>query len=67
MSAYVDDETVELLREQQERQRFDRRGWKTAYRADVDVVFWRPGGSPEDPTIMVGALLAGNAVWPPCQ
>ena len=48
----VDEETVELLREQQERQRFQRRGWKTAYRADLDLVFCRPGGSPEDPTII---------------
>jgi len=48
----VDEETVALLREQQERQRFQRRAWKTAYRADLDLVFCRPGGSPEDPTII---------------
>jgi len=48
----IDDETVALLHEQQERQRFQRRAWKTAYRADLDLVFCRPGGSPEDPTII---------------
>ena len=45
----VDEETIALLREQHERQRFDRRAWGTAYRADLDLVFCRPGGSPEDP------------------
>jgi integrase len=48
----VDEETIELLREQQERQRFDRRARGAAYRADLDLVFCRPGGLPEDPTIM---------------
>jgi hypothetical protein len=45
----VDEETIALLREQHEQQRFDRRAWGTAYRADLDLVFCRPGGSPEDP------------------
>ena len=48
----VDDETIALLREQQERQRFDRRAWGTGYRADLDLVFCRPGGSPEDPNVI---------------
>ena len=48
----VDDETIVLLREQHERQRFDRRAWGNAYRADLDLVFCRPGGSPEDPNVI---------------
>lgn len=40
------------LREQHERQRFDRRAWGEAYRADLDLVFCRPGGSPEDPNVI---------------
>ena len=44
----VDQETIALLHEQQERQRFDRRAWGTGYRADLDLVFCRPGGSAED-------------------
>ena len=48
----VDQETIALLREQQERQRFDRRAWGTGYRADLDLVFCRPGGSAEDPNVI---------------
>jgi integrase len=48
----VDDETIVLLREQHERQRFDRRAWGPAYRSDLDLVFCRPGGSPEDPNVI---------------
>jgi hypothetical protein len=48
----VDEETIALLREQQERQRFDRRAWGTGYRADLGLVFCRPGGSAEDPNIL---------------
>lgn len=48
----VDDETIALLREQHERQLFDRRAWGAAYRADLDLVFCRPGGVPEDPNVI---------------
>jgi len=48
----LDEETIALLREQHERQRFDRRACGLAYRADLDLVFSRPGGSPEDPNII---------------
>ncbi len=48
----VDEETIALLREQQERQRFDRRAWGSGYRADLDLVFCRPEGSAEDPNII---------------
>ena len=48
----VEEETIALLREQQERQRFDRRAWGPAYRADLDLVFCRPGGSPHDPNVI---------------
>ena len=48
----VDEETIALLREQNERQRFDRRACGSAYRADLDLVFCRPGGSPEDPNVI---------------
>jgi integrase len=48
----VDEETIALLREQHGRQRFERRAWGTAYRADLDLVFCRPGGSPEDPNVI---------------
>jgi len=45
-------ETVDLLREQRERQLFERRAWGKGYRADLDLVFCRPGGSPEDPNVV---------------
>ena len=48
----LDGETVDLLREQRERQLFERRAWGKAYRADLDLVFCRPGGSPEDPNVI---------------
>jgi integrase len=48
----LDEETVALLREQQERQRFDRHASGSAYRTDLDLVFCRPGGSPEDPNVI---------------
>lgn len=48
----LDDETVALLREQQERQRFDRHASGSSYRTDLDLVFCRPGGSPEDPNVI---------------
>ena len=48
----VDGETIALLREQQERQLFDRRACGAAYRADLDLVFCRPGGSPHDPNVI---------------
>jgi integrase len=48
----VDGETIALLREQQERQLFDRRACGPAYRADLDLVFCRPGGSPRDPNVI---------------
>jgi integrase len=45
-------ETVDLLREQRERQLFERRKWGKAYRVDLDLVFCRPGGIPEDPNVI---------------
>jgi integrase-like protein len=48
----LDPETVEMLDEQRERQRFDRRAWGDAYRSDLDLVFCRPDGSPEDPDVI---------------
>lgn len=48
----VDEETIALLCEQQERQLFDRRACGAAYRADLDLVFCRPGGLPEDPNVI---------------
>ncbi|HTE83937.1 MAG TPA: site-specific integrase, partial [Dehalococcoidia bacterium] len=48
----LDDETVDLLREQRERQLFERRKWGKAYRTDLDLVFCRPGGIPEDPNVI---------------
>ena len=48
----VDGETTALLREQQERQLFDRRACGPAYRADLDLVFCRPGGSAHDPNVI---------------
>lgn len=48
----VDEETIALLREQQERQLFDRRAQGPAYREDLDLVFCRPGGSPHDPNVI---------------
>jgi hypothetical protein len=48
----VDPETVELLGEQRERQRFERRAWGDAYRSDLDLVFGRPDGSAEDPDVV---------------
>ena len=48
----LDGETVDLLREQRERQLFERRAWGKAYRADLDLVFCRQGGSPEDPNVI---------------
>ena len=38
--------------EQQERQRFHRHASGSAYRADLDQVFCRPGGFPEDPNVI---------------
>ncbi len=48
----VDPETVEVLREHHESQRFERRAWGTAYRTDLDLVFGRPDGSAEDPDVI---------------
>ena len=48
----LDEETVALLREQQERQRFDRHASGSSYGTDLDLVFCRPGGSPEDPSVI---------------
>src|ERR1700686_1844536 len=48
----LDGETVDLLREQRERQLFERRAWGKAYRAALDLVFCRPGGAPEDPNVI---------------
>lgn len=48
----VDEETISLLREQQERQLFDRRAQGPAYREDLDLIFCRPGGSPHDPNVI---------------
>jgi len=48
----LDPDTVDLLREQRERQLFERRKWGKAYRADLNLVFCRPGGIPEDPNVI---------------
>lgn len=48
----VDPETVELLREEHERQGFERRAWGKGYRSDLDLVFCRPDGSAEDPDVI---------------
>lgn len=48
----LDEETVALLREQEERQRFDRHASGSSYRTDLDLVFCRPGGLPEDPNVI---------------
>ncbi len=48
----VDEETIALQRDQQERHLFDRRAHGPAYREDLDLVFCRPGGSPEDPNVI---------------
>ncbi len=48
----LDPETVELLREERERQLFERRAWGEAYRTDLDLAFCRPDGSAEDPDVV---------------
>jgi integrase len=48
----LDNETVDLLREQRERQLFERRAWGKAYRAGLDLVFCRADGSAEDPNVI---------------
>lgn len=48
----MDQETVELLGEQRVRQLFERRAWGDAYRSDLDLVFCRPDGSPQDPDVV---------------
>ncbi len=48
----LDAETVELLREERERNLFERRAWGAAYRSDLDLVFCRPDGSAEDPDVV---------------
>ena len=48
----VDSDTVELLREEHERQGFERRAWGDVYRSDLDLVFCRPDGSAEDPDVV---------------
>jgi len=60
----LDGETVDLLREQRERQLFERRAWGKGYRADLDLVFCRPGGSPEDPNVVGRRFGRRIAIWP---
>jgi integrase len=48
----LDPETVGLLREERERQLFERRAWGDGYRSDLDLVFCRPDGSTEDPDVV---------------
>jgi integrase len=45
----VFEDTVRVLRERRAAQEFERRGWGEAYRSDLDLVFCRPAGTPEDP------------------
>lgn len=42
----LDAATVDTLRDHLEAQGFDRRAWRDAYRADLDLVFCRPDGAP---------------------
>ena len=46
------EDTVAVLSDHQERLRFQRRAWGTAYRSDLDLVFSRPDGSPHDPNVV---------------
>ena len=48
----VDADTVAILREQRERQLFERRRWDDAYRSDLDLVLCQEDGSPEDPDVV---------------
>jgi integrase len=45
----VFEDTLQVLREHRAAQEFERRSWGHAYRSDLDLVFCRPDGSPEDP------------------
>ncbi len=40
---------MRVLREHRAAQEFERRSWGPAYRSDLDLVFCRPEGTPEDP------------------
>jgi integrase len=41
-----------ILRERRERQLFERRRWDDAYRSELDLVFCREDGLPEDPDVV---------------
>lgn len=43
------DDTVRVLRDHRAAQEFERRSWGDVYRLDLDLVFCRPDGTPEDP------------------
>jgi integrase len=45
----VFEDTLRVLRDHQAAQEFERRSWGEAYRTDLDLVFRRPDGTPEDP------------------
>jgi len=45
----LDGETLRVLHEHRAAQEFERRSWGAAYRTDLDLVFCRPNGAPEDP------------------
>ena len=40
---------MDVLHNRQDGQRFHKRAWGKAYRLDLNLVFCRPDGSPEDP------------------
>lgn len=45
----LDEDTVAVLAEHRQAQEFQRRSWGEAYRSDLDLVFPRAEGSPQDP------------------
>jgi integrase len=45
----VFDDTIRVLRDHRAAQEFERRSWGEVYRGDLDLVFCRADGSPEDP------------------
>ena len=45
----VDVDTMQVLHEHRAAQEFERQSWGPKYRLDLDLVFCRPDGSPEDP------------------
>jgi hypothetical protein len=58
----VDEETIALLREEHERQRFDRRAWGTAYRLTWTLSSAGPVARLRIRTKSGGTSLAGSAI-----